>query len=75
MAIQKEGMSHLPGAFRVGDRVRFHFGNRMVEGRIIEDRGPIGVGGRRLYGIEFDVDRDYRAVLELPREEIQPVAS
>ena len=38
-------------AFQVGDRVMFSFGRGTAKGRIIEDLGPIGVGGRRLYRI------------------------
>ena len=42
--------------FRPGDRVRFEFGVRWVRAVVTED-GPIGVGGRRLYGVEFRVGR------------------
>lgn len=42
--------------FRRGDRVRFQMGTRWVDGRVTEDRGPIGVGGRRLYSVEFRPD-------------------
>ena len=37
----------------VGDKVAFTFGLTRAEGVIIEDRGPIGKGGRRLYLIRF----------------------
>lgn len=40
----------------VGDRVRFQWGFRDVEGVIVEDRGPLGVGGRRLYDIAFRLE-------------------
>ena len=33
--------------FRKGDRVRFRFGSRSVGGEVKEDRGPIGMKGRR----------------------------
>jgi hypothetical protein len=33
--------------------VSFPFGNGTVSGNIIEDRGSIGIGGRRHYGIRF----------------------
>jgi hypothetical protein len=42
--------------FRKGDRVQFQLGTRWVDGRVTEDRGPIGVGGRRLYSVEFRAD-------------------
>lgn len=39
--------------YRKGDQVRFRVGLRTVQGEIKEDRGPIGMNGRRLYLIEF----------------------
>ena len=55
---------------KVGDRVRFHFGNQMVTGIVSEDRGSIGVGGRRLLRVHIAIDGEERA-LELPAEEIR----
>jgi hypothetical protein len=45
-----------PGPYRVGDRVAFRFGSADVVGVIIEDRGPLGRGRKRVYGIEFLMD-------------------
>ena len=45
-----------PGPFREGDRVRFLWGLTPVEGVIIEDRGNLGAGGRRMYRIEARLD-------------------
>jgi hypothetical protein len=45
-----------PGPFKVGDRVAFRFGPVEMEGDIVEDRGPLGLGGKRLYGVIFRVD-------------------
>jgi hypothetical protein len=45
-----------PGPFREGDRVRFPFGVIEVEGTVVEDRGNLGVGGKRLYGVTFRAD-------------------
>jgi hypothetical protein len=42
--------------FKVGDSVRFQRVLHMLEGVIIEDRGNIGIGGRRLYVVQVDVD-------------------
>jgi hypothetical protein len=42
---------------RVGDRVTFKYGTSRLTGTIVEDRGNIGVGGRRLYTIRFKLDR------------------
>lgn len=61
--------------YRKGDPVRFRFGVKFVEGVVIEERGPIGIGGRRLYGIEFRLGPDGENVMytELPAVEMQPV--
>jgi hypothetical protein len=45
-----------PGPFNVGDRVRMPFGTETIEATIVEDRGNLGAGGRRLYGVRFRVD-------------------
>ncbi|MCI0638158.1 MAG: hypothetical protein L0Y72_19570 [Gemmataceae bacterium] len=59
--------------FRVGEVVRFLMGVNKVEGVIKEDRGPIGVGGRRLYSIQFTLDPDFQAVIELPAKDLELV--
>ncbi len=64
---------HKHSSFQVGDQVRFDFGRRKVTGVIVEDRGPIGVGGRRLFGIEIPLDPDEPMKLELPEEEIEAI--
>jgi len=45
-----------PGPFREGDRVLLRWGGTEVEGVVVEDRGPLGGGGKRLYGVTFRVD-------------------
>jgi hypothetical protein len=40
----------------VGSKVRLRFGGRQVVGTVVEDRGPIGVGGRRLVRVRLEVD-------------------
>ena len=57
-----------------GDHVRIQFGYNPVEGIITEERGPIGIGGRYLYTVEFDfgVEEPYR--IDLPADEIKKVA-
>jgi hypothetical protein len=62
--------------FRVGDRVKFRIGIRIAEGVVKEDRGPIGVKGRRLYTVEFcpdPVDPDQLFRLELPAVDMELV--
>lgn len=62
-----------PGRFRVGDRVRILHGFRGVIAEVVEDRGPIGVRGRRLYGVKFRVDEWNEHTTELPEESLEPV--
>jgi hypothetical protein len=61
--------------FRVGDRVRFHFVDRPVEGTIVEDRGPLAKGGQRLFRIEFEVDVNATSFIELPVDRLQAINS
>jgi hypothetical protein len=56
---------------RVGDEVRFRLAGRPVLGKIREDRGPIGVGGRHLYLVAFEMGKGNQYSTELPRDEIE----
>ncbi|HKI35237.1 MAG TPA: hypothetical protein VKA46_25495 [Gemmataceae bacterium] len=59
-----------PGPFREGDRVRLRWGTTEVEGTVVEDRGNLGVGGKRLYGVTFlcdDVSPPMYTELEVER--------
>jgi hypothetical protein len=63
-----------PGPHREGDRVRFQWGTSLVEGVIVEDRGNLGGGGRRLYGIKFRIDNvSDEMYIELPVEDFHPL--
>jgi hypothetical protein len=42
-----------------------------MDGVIIEDRGFIGVGGRRLWGVEVDMKPDYYARFELSEDDFK----
>jgi hypothetical protein len=55
-----------PGPFHEGDRVRLLWGVTPVEGVIIEDRGNLGVGGRRIYRVRLRVD-DFTEPVETER--------
>ena len=59
--------------FRKGDQVEFEFGLRTIRGIVTEDRGPIGIGGRRLYAVEFrpEAQSPTTSVVELPAEELR----
>ena len=58
---------------KVGDLVTVGVAEGSFTGLVVEDRGPIGADGRRLYGIvEIDVEP---TVLELPEEQFSDLAS
>lgn len=66
------GKSNFDRRFGVGDQVRFPFGTSKAAGTIIEDRGPIGVGGRRLYRIQFQFHDDEEPMhTELPASDLE----
>lgn len=60
-----------PKSPRVGSRVSFIWGFNPLEGKIVEDRGAIGVGGRRLYRIVAPIEPGDAIVLELPESEFE----
>lgn len=53
----------------VGDRVTFRVGTQRLRGKVIEDRGAIGVSGRRLLRIRVSKEGEERE-FELPAEEV-----
>jgi hypothetical protein len=57
--------------FRAGDRVRLLFGREKVAGEILEDRGPLGEYGRRLYRVRINVGRDDESSFEVPEEDLE----
>jgi hypothetical protein len=62
-----------PGKFRVGDRVRILHGFRGMIGEVIEDRGPIGYGGRRLYTVLLRPDPWNELTTEYPEDSLEAV--
>ena len=60
-------------SFRVGDRVRLGYGPRKFTGEIVEDRGAIGVGGRRLFAVSVPDDPFDDTVTEVPEDELEAV--
>lgn len=58
--------------FQVGSQVSFLFGRSRLKGVIVEDRGAIGVGGRRLFRIEAPLDSEAPLVTEMPADDLQP---
>jgi hypothetical protein len=62
-----------PGKFRVGQKVRLKHGFPGLIAEIIEDRGPIGFRGRRLYGILLHPDPWNEFTTESAEEELEAV--
>ncbi len=60
-------------AIHVGDKIKFRLGGRDVAGEVREDRGPIGVGGRRLYLVVYELGRDNWYSVEMPADEIEVI--
>jgi len=61
--------SHHP-PFKVGDRVRLRLGVTESFGTIVEDRGWLGSGGRRLFRVKVDFDPPNTTFIELPEEQL-----
>jgi hypothetical protein len=59
--------------YRVGDKVKFLSMNDWVLATITEDRGNLGVKGRRLYGLHFSRPYNEQPIyIEMPEEELEP---
>jgi hypothetical protein len=56
--------------FKKGDVVSFPFGDGHGTGQVVEDRGCLGIGGRRLYGIKFEINPGDQRYVEVPEEEL-----
>ena len=72
MTTSRRGKSVKRRVFGVGDRVKFTFGVNEREVTIIEDRGEIGVGGRRIYRVSMPVDSSEPMLIEVPGEILRP---
>ena len=57
----------------IGAKVTFRFAGKPMVGRILEDRGPIGRGGRHLYLVRYEVGRGNWYSTELPADEIDDI--
>ena len=62
-----------PGRFKVGDRVRIVVGYRGAEAEILEDHGPLGVGGRRFYTIRLHMKGSEDEILDYAEDEMEPL--
>jgi len=70
MLTQNLQMKTIP-RFNVGDWVSFLYGFRRVLGQVVEDRGPLGRQGRRLYQLDIDLGRD-ESTIEIPEDDLEP---
>jgi hypothetical protein len=74
---QKQASKHR-AALKVGQRVVVRVGGQTIRGVLIEDRGTIGVGGRRLWRIRRDDGHNGEEApreFEMPAIYLTPVAS
>ena len=60
--------------FHVGDRAWFVSGGFDVEVEVIEERGPIGVGGRHLVRVRWPSDWDEPHELTVPEADLRPIS-
>ncbi len=70
MAKSKDYPKTPPPRFKKGDTVSFPFGNGTVTGRIVEDRGGLGIGGQRVYGVRFEINPGDETYTEMQEEEL-----
>ena len=63
-----------PPRYKVGDKVKFMYVEIPVVGLVTEDRGPLGIKGRRLYGIRYSLPDSDPSYIELPEEQLEPAA-
>jgi hypothetical protein len=59
----------------VGDIVEFHLATSRVRGRVVEDRGPLGVGGCHVFRVDVQFDPDNTLSYELPVDLLRRVSS
>ncbi len=55
----------------VGDRVEFKLAGRRIVGKVVEDRGKLGAGGRRIVAIRTKIGRKDSSVVEIPADEVK----
>ena len=54
----------------IGAKVRFRIAGRPWVGRVLQDRGPIGRGGRHLYLVRYEVGKGNWYSTEVPADEL-----
>jgi hypothetical protein len=58
---------------KVGDVVRFVSGGTVITGEVIEDRGPLGVGGRQLWRVRITLGPEFTGDLEMTADRFEVV--
>ena len=71
MSRPRKSSSTTSKKFKVGDRVRFKMSIYEHTGTIVEDRGPLGAGGRNIYGIRAFLDVGLERVFELAEDALE----
>ena len=75
MAARKRSRRAVVRVPPVGSKVRFPFGALEITGTVIEDRGNLGIGGRRLLRVRYEIEGvDEPLETEMPVEELRGVA-
>jgi hypothetical protein len=64
-----------PGRFKVGDHVQFQRVFDTIQGVVVEDCGPIGYRGRRLYEVRYEIPDSEPFEVPIAEEKLQLVAS
>ena len=57
--------------FGVGDWVSFQYGPGKAQAQIIEDRGTLGINGRRIYRVRLDLEDGESTSFELLEEDLE----
>jgi hypothetical protein len=58
--------------FQPGDRVLMRHVGSLLPAVVVEDRGCLGIGGRRLYGLSYLLNPSELRYTERPEEELEP---
>jgi hypothetical protein len=58
--------------FQVGDQVTFSYGRSTMTGEITEDRGPLGLEGRRIYQVRVSRDPFEPETWEMSEDDLEP---
>jgi hypothetical protein len=60
---------------RVGDMVRLTHGELLLKAQVVEDRGRIGIGGRRILRVHvLDAPGDDDWFFEVAEDDVKPAA-